>query len=500
MLTCKVGKSIVNTITYKEEQLREWSNKGILKCPVCGEKMLYCNGDFKIAYFRHDKNSDCPDIYSEGVTEEHINGIKLLYEWLNNDEKIEYLQLEKWIPETRQRPDIYFVKDGQEYVIEYQCSPIATQYNKRHELYRLQNIKDLWILGLDKYNLRNVNEDHVFSRMKLKSIETSVYKNDNRIIYLNSDNSNLLIVDELEYLWRDKDYYTQLIMKTNFKIHVKYNNLEKLNLDILLDSTDNKQESSLIDILKMKTEELNALFGHKAYTIFRKTKEHNLIGIFKEYDGESCWMNTFDSNNFIIDNVINSNDILNEINNIKISNKLNIIENSKDFENTKNKIQKYISSFDNLYNISLHTTYNNIELNVYFDGNNVLEKDGLLEIYDGGINFFYNFIINSINTHINKINLLKERFKKIDKINRIKENVKNIKPLGKYNSYIMLFYNPSSEEYISLTLSSLNNYNFKIYNNVIIMDKTKFNYDDNNFHTILEKLITDKIREERYGR
>jgi len=197
MLTCIVGKTNVNTFTYKEQQLREWSKKGMLKCPVCGEKMLYCHGDYKIPYFRHEKNSDCPDIYSEGITQEHIMGIKILYEWLSNLEGIENLQLEKWIPDTRQRPDIYFVKDGQEYVIEYQCSPISTKFNERRDLYRLQGIKDIWILGMNKYLFESVNriekyinKNNSFEK-RMKTIEMEILNGNENLLYLDSINNRI---------------------------------------------------------------------------------------------------------------------------------------------------------------------------------------------------------------------------------------------------------------------------------------------------------------------
>jgi len=215
MLTCIVGKANVDTFTYKEQQLREWSNKGILKCPVCGEKMLYCHGDFKMPYFRHEKNSECPDIYSEGVTQEHIVGIKILYDWLSKQEGIKELQLEKWIPETRQRPDIYFTKDKQEYVIEFQCSPIATKFNERRDLYRLQGIKDIWILGVDKYelgkwkSLKNIKAKEIkIKSMKTKAIEREIINSDDKLIYLSSDTLYKVVnVEKIGYETKFNMYY-----------------------------------------------------------------------------------------------------------------------------------------------------------------------------------------------------------------------------------------------------------------------------------------------------
>lgn len=39
-----------------------------------------------------------------------------------------------------------FEYSGQKFVIEFQCTPIATQYDERHELYAASGIIDVWIL------------------------------------------------------------------------------------------------------------------------------------------------------------------------------------------------------------------------------------------------------------------------------------------------------------------------------------------------------------------
>lgn len=48
-----------------------------------------------------------------------------------------------------------FKYNGKQYVLEYQCSPIATEYIERHELYQAVGIKDIWIAGYDKYFSKN---------------------------------------------------------------------------------------------------------------------------------------------------------------------------------------------------------------------------------------------------------------------------------------------------------------------------------------------------------
>lgn len=74
-----------------------------------------------------------------------------MFEWIKNQNGVTEAVLEGWIPETKQRPDIKFKYNGKKYVIEYQCSPIATEYVERHELYKVSGIIDIWILGTEKY-------------------------------------------------------------------------------------------------------------------------------------------------------------------------------------------------------------------------------------------------------------------------------------------------------------------------------------------------------------
>lgn len=74
-----------------------------------------------------------------------------LYEWIKKQKGVSDVVLEGWIPETKQRPDIMFTYGNKLWVIEYQCSPIATEYVERHELYQAAGIHDIWICGTEKY-------------------------------------------------------------------------------------------------------------------------------------------------------------------------------------------------------------------------------------------------------------------------------------------------------------------------------------------------------------
>lgn len=132
------------------EDLRSASREDRLTCPACGGLYEYCHGVVVQPYFRHQSKDNC-DHYSEPETEEHMVGKKNLYEWICRQDGVSDAVLEAWLPETRQRPDIMFKYNGKPYVIEYQCSPITDEYVCRHGLYKSAGVKDIWILGVQKY-------------------------------------------------------------------------------------------------------------------------------------------------------------------------------------------------------------------------------------------------------------------------------------------------------------------------------------------------------------
>ena len=187
MLVCKVGDKEVNTIDFNGSDLRSWSNKKILKCPICDNKLIYKNGLVKIPHFAHVSNDDCHDIYYENETKEHMMGKMILYKWLKEFPDIKVCKLEGWIPETKQRPDIYLeLQDGTKIVIEFQCTPITLeQYLNRHDLYRLIGINDFWILGTDKYKLFKSQKG------RLRVLQEELLKENNYALHLDSYNEKI---------------------------------------------------------------------------------------------------------------------------------------------------------------------------------------------------------------------------------------------------------------------------------------------------------------------
>lgn len=191
MFTGKVGENNINVLDalYTDEQLRKWSSKKIIKCPACDGDLIYKHGVIKIQHLAHEV-SECNIGYFENETKEHMQGKTILYKWLLKQGKINNVHLEYWIPETKQRPDLYFEVDGIKCVIEFQCTPITVkEYRERHELYKLNNIFDIWILGKEKYDMNSDEPKHsdfkvIKNRYKTKALEKELITNNSRLYYL----------------------------------------------------------------------------------------------------------------------------------------------------------------------------------------------------------------------------------------------------------------------------------------------------------------------------
>jgi competence CoiA-like predicted nuclease len=153
VLSCKVGKSIVYSFDKsKKETLRKWLNKGILKCPICNGQMIFKAGELIQWHFAHKSKCTYNGLYSEPETDEHLLGKKTLFIWFKKQPNIKSVELEKWIPEIKLRPDLFVVDNlGRGYCIEYQCSPTTMEKKKfKSELYKSMGYKPIWIFGTER--------------------------------------------------------------------------------------------------------------------------------------------------------------------------------------------------------------------------------------------------------------------------------------------------------------------------------------------------------------
>lgn len=489
MITCQVGKKKIDTFSYEPKQLREWSNRGLLKCPICGAKMIYNHGEFKIPHFKHEKNYDCPDIYSEGITEEHIKGIELLYSWLQQQEGVTNIELEKWIPDTKQRPDIYFEYGGEPYVIEFQCSPIATKFLERRELYGLNEINDIWILGCEKYDINNFIDDISLSkeyykakRYATKTIEKEIYDSERKILYLDTINKNICKVGEydIELISNVTNSYTISYLKSNFSLNISKRNINNITLANIIDYkslsdsliNNNQKYIDLIGYIDNSIQQIRKLSNEEYYRID--------YGIYKEPVINLQYERGYWTNLIKIDSINKIDEILYEL------------ESKKNYKEIRQN-QHYLNIMRHFNDIE--TKYN---AKCYID--NQKEDRKIVHFATRWCEFLldkeWKFNIDNVDQEMKQI--YEELYDGID-VNRI---IKIRKIIEHYQDWVY----DKGENYFNIKFKRDNKtliigFGFndikiiEIKNSKLYFESKKYNYT----HKKLKEIISNTIREMRYG-
>ena len=76
----------------------------------------------------------------------HRHGKELLYKWFKRQNF--HVDIEHYLPEIQQRPDIFIERAGRKVAIEYQCANLSIeQLYKRTYSYWRAGIQVIWIIG-----------------------------------------------------------------------------------------------------------------------------------------------------------------------------------------------------------------------------------------------------------------------------------------------------------------------------------------------------------------
>ncbi|MGX9133424.1 competence protein CoiA [Rummeliibacillus sp. JY-2-4R] len=128
-----------------KDKLKELRKTEQFFCPQCEETVHLKIGQIMIPHFAHQKKSTCAESFSEGETTEHLLGKQKLYEMFQKLKMT--VQLEPYLKELAQRPDILLDYNKKQFAIEYQCSTIPIPHMEhRTRGYHQSNIKPIWIL------------------------------------------------------------------------------------------------------------------------------------------------------------------------------------------------------------------------------------------------------------------------------------------------------------------------------------------------------------------
>ena len=141
-------------------------------CPACDQELILKVGAKKIPHFAH--KTLCP-IKPEGESEIHLLGKKKLYTWLK---RMGFQpEIERYLTNVNQQPDLLFSWQGRNCVIEFQCSIISpAEIMRRTKNYLENDYHPFWII-YDKNITSSANETIHFSeflaQFLLKISETS---------------------------------------------------------------------------------------------------------------------------------------------------------------------------------------------------------------------------------------------------------------------------------------------------------------------------------------
>jgi competence protein CoiA len=125
-------------------------------CPLCNGKVMVKLGVQRISHFAHVQLSPTCAEY-ERETEYHLQAKKQLYHWVKK--QCPNVELEVFLPELKQRPDLMFTFQGRTYCLEYQCSPISEEvFEKRTNGYVRNGLSPLWILGANRIQRKQTNQ------------------------------------------------------------------------------------------------------------------------------------------------------------------------------------------------------------------------------------------------------------------------------------------------------------------------------------------------------
>ena len=181
MLTALIHNRIVSVDDYSSIELKELSREKQIFCVECEELLVFRECSDRQHHFSH-YHSDCSYPFREAESVEHASGKQHLKRWTSYSFGKNDCVLERKIPETNQRADLFI--ESLSTAIEFQCSVIQEDtWKTRHNLYQSAGICDLWILGYSMH--RYQSSAHRFAH-KLSNLERAIYDAYGKIVYFDT--------------------------------------------------------------------------------------------------------------------------------------------------------------------------------------------------------------------------------------------------------------------------------------------------------------------------
>ena len=139
------GTFIMLSTKMQRAYLREWRKSTTFLCPQCNRKVYLKVGDINRPHFAHENDASCSAAFSEGESQNHIQGKEQLFNFLRG--LIKDVKLEPYFKELAQRPDLLVTINKKLFPIEFQCSTISIpQIEIRTAGYESAGMNPVWLL------------------------------------------------------------------------------------------------------------------------------------------------------------------------------------------------------------------------------------------------------------------------------------------------------------------------------------------------------------------
>lgn len=146
----------VTLATLTKREIHKYRKKYKFSCPACLSPVMVKAGKQMIPHFAHYSKVKCP-LEKGGESLYHAQGKLLLYQWLMSQKL--HVELEPYVQEIQQQPDILLEIQSKKIAIEFQCARIdIKQIQKRHNGYIKAGITPIWILGANRLKRQGNNQ------------------------------------------------------------------------------------------------------------------------------------------------------------------------------------------------------------------------------------------------------------------------------------------------------------------------------------------------------
>lgn len=220
----ETGERISLVESWQKDELVNIREKEKFQCLVCKNSVQLKLGEQKRYHFAHKRKAECL-LELENESAYHMEGKIKLFHWL----KAQHIpvEIEKYLPEIKQRPDLLFTYKEKIIAIEYQCSTISPElFQKRTYSYQNAGIQVIWILGGKCLKRKNSHTFHITPFQELFTTNFHKYE----IISFCPITDSFLILGSSMYSFSAQSVISQLhvtsLVDTTFpQLFKKYNPL-----------------------------------------------------------------------------------------------------------------------------------------------------------------------------------------------------------------------------------------------------------------------------------